>query len=471
MKKLLTILLTLTLSLSLFGCGGESTPSSVGKSSKAEAVTFGDVIETNTATFTFDSAYVSNTLGTKTSYISAASGMKMFCIVGDITNNTNSELNLTAVFADMTFNGEYNFRAHAAVEYSNRTGTSLPTLMAGRLILYAEIPDTLVDKLSRCEARLAFSEGMNSPTLSFEDGAVRYQIALSEEECREALAGPQYEVVYFDECPVLPTPESYGNVRQSTRNQRSSGGVVEYTTYGYTVIGSQDVNPIVDNYLDQLQSLGLHVQDGVDGHEIYWEGRLLATVDTNNGFKVKLEGGNEGLFLENGVIVAPPEESAAPALALGELIKTDYLELLLDKTGATDRLESGKDKYGRYRYYSSLDGSPYFYLQGTFKNTGSTPVDITRAYIQFTFDDTYSYEGSMTGFVDGTQIFVEEINPLATVNCYLYVPVPQELLDTYEICTVTIGFDKDFGIRSVTQNGLPLFSKCDDVFVMEFAHQ
>ena len=45
------------------------------------------------------------------------------------------------------------------------------------------------------------------------------------------------------------------------------------------------------------------------------------------------------------------------------------------------------------------------------------------------------------------------------------------LLDTFEECIVRIGFTEDFGIRSVTSNDLPIFERCDDIFLLKLENK
>ena len=160
--------------------------------------------------------------------------------------------------------------------------------------------------------------------------------------------------------------------------------------------------------------------------------------------------------------VEPTPEATEVVCNLGDTVSTEYMTLTLDgiSFGETELLSS-TDASGRYHYYSSETGNPFFCVTGSFKNTAGIPIDLWDVYVQFCFDGKYNYAGSMDGMVPGD--FMHDISPLVSVDCCFYTEVPQELLDIYKSCELKIGFREDFGIK-VNSNGLPAFDYCDDIF-------
>ena len=117
-----------------------------------------------------------------------------------------------------------------------------------------------------------------------------------------------------------------------------------------------------------------------------------------------------------------------------------------------------------YHYYQSEDGNPYFILKGKFKNLGSVPVNIWNTSIQFCFDGKYNYKGDLEGVSPSASDFIHEIAPLAEIEYYMYVAVPQSLIDSFKTCDITLGFTKNFNHKILDVNGLPIFDSCDDIF-------
>jgi len=164
---------------------------------------------------------------------------------------------------------------------------------------------------------------------------------------------------------------------------------------------------------------------------------------------------------------AAVEESEEKVYKLGETAETDKVIMTLEELDTNAEVRSGTGNYGTYKYYISASGDPYIALRGTFQNVGTDPVDISNMFISFCFDDKYNYRGDMTGATANTSFFVEEVGPLSTVEYYAYAEVPAQVQDSFESCVVRIGYKSDFGIKTVSSNGMPNFDYCEEVFKVE----
>lgn len=157
----------------------------------------------------------------------------------------------------------------------------------------------------------------------------------------------------------------------------------------------------------------------------------------------------------------------AATLEIGDKIELDYCTLTLDDAGVDKEIRTGSSQHGAYFYQESENGDPFYYIHGTFKNTGNKTVDIQHIAVQFCFDDEHNYRGEVDGVSSGYTDFITDIAPLSTVEYYIYTAVPQELLDKFAICQIQMGFTKDFDSLALDENNLPLFEYCDDIVTVK----
>lgn len=147
---------------------------------------------------------------------------------------------------------------------------------------------------------------------------------------------------------------------------------------------------------------------------------------------------------------------------LSSVIDTGYLEMSLDTFERTNEIAASNTE-SFYECLPEEENSDYMYLSGSFKLTGADPIDIRYIYVEFVFDDTYTYPGDVVAS-NGGKKFVNDINPLENVTYYLYASVPNELLDTYKSCTVYIGFTQNFAPTFRDTQGKYEFENCDDLY-------
>lgn len=492
MKKAISLILALVICLSLCACGNPDADNSANSApnnqqSATEAakepqeaaaevgsIALGEEITLDFVKMSFNSIELGYSVGGDGISSYAQDGMRFFSLVGKIENTGGTKLEVEKLNAEMIFNGEYTYSAKATINNSKTIPVSVAPLANAEYVVYAEIPDALLEILSTCVIRFSLNEGFASFPASADGGEYSFEMSLDEDACKAALDASEQAHIFFNECPILPTPENYSPVRQSNFSSSSSNGKVTSIRYGFSVnIGRNDsLTDIYATYVEKLQKAGFTISNDTGSScVISTAGIKIASVSIDSSrMQFEIVPGNENLAAPDagdaGQVAVPP---AVTTFSIGETIQTDYVLLTLDTYDSDTEIRSGTSQYGTYTYYTSDNGDPYFYLFGTLKNLGGTPVDIRNIYVQFCFDGKYNFKGSVDGVSSASNGFIHDVSPLAEVNYYIYTAVPQELIDTFETCEVKIGFTENFDYKTVDVNSLPQFDRCDDVFIVKIA--
>ncbi len=484
MKKVSAILLAILICLSLCACGGAPSsnetqniqqPAQETESvseEKISKISLGEEIELDFARITFNAVELGYSVGGHGFSSTAQDDMRMFCIVGQLENTGGNNLPVQNIKAEMKFNGEYAYTAEASATDSNSLPASVAPLTKVEYVLYAEIPETLIELLSECELHFAINDKFASVPDSAENGDHDFVMNLDEETCKAAVIGAEEAHDFFEECPILPTPVNYAPVYEASHSSSTFNGKTSDITYRFSVsLGRSDnLEDIYKKYTEKLQTMGFAIgNDSGSSCDLSSNGTKLATVYVEgSSLKFEIIPGNENVEApseQNGS--ETPQPAMEAVLKIGDTIKTDYASMTIEKNDSGKQITSGTSQYGRYTYYESQNGDPYFYIFGTFKNLGGKPVDIRNIYVQFCFDDKYNYRGEVDGVSALTDGFINDVSPLAEVNYYIYTAVPRELIDSFSMCRIKIGFTEDFDYKVTDVNDLPQFEMCDDVFVVE----
>lgn len=489
MKKAVSLILALALGLSLCACGKSDSGSTVSSTSGAQvsateespqqqetapkgtSVALGEEITLDFVKMVFTSAEVGYSVGGDGFSSTAQDGMRYFSVVGKIENIGGSALSVGSLNAEMTFNGEYTYKAQATINNSRSYPVSVAPLVNAEYVVYSEIPESLLEMLSTCEVRFSLNEDFASYPTASDAGDYNFQMVLDEDTCKAALAASEQVSIFFAECPILPTPENYSPVYQSSSSSSSVNGKVSSIKYGFSLRAGRggDLKDIYATYIAKLQEAGFTIsKDTGSGCDISAAGTRLASVSVDSSrIQFEIVPGNENVAApSSGDANAAAAPAADTVFKIGDTIQTDYVSLTLDRYSSDKEIRSGTSQYGTYTYYTSDNGDPYFYLYGTLKNLGGTPADIRNIYVQFCFDGKYNYKGSVDGVSSASNGFIHDISPLAEVDYYIYAAVPQELVDTFTTCEVKIGFTENFDYKFVDVNDLPQFDRCDDVFTV-----
>lgn len=480
MKKAISLICALAVCLSLCVCGEFGIRCSANSvqndqpstSEGVGSVALGEEIALDFVKMTFNSVELGYSVGGDGFSSFAQDGMRFFSLVGKIANTGGKKLEVAKLKAEMVFNGEYTYSAEATINNSNTYPVSVAPLANAEYVVYAEIPDALLEIISTCVIRFSMNDGFATLPASVDSGAYNFEMTLDEDACKAALLAADKALFFFEECPILPTPENYSPVWQTGRSSSSTNGKVTSISYGFSVnFGRSDsIKDIYTTYVEKLQKAGFTISnDTGSGCVISTAGTKIATVSIDNSrMQFSIVPGNENLAAPEADYTEPAAElPAVNALKIGDTIQTDYVMLTLDAYDSDPEIRSGTSQYGIYTYYTSDNGDPYFYLTGTLKNLGGTPVNIWNTYVQFCFDGKYNYKGSVDGVSSASNGFIHDISPLAEVDYYIYAAVPQELIDTFKTCEVKIGFTENFDYKVVDVNDLPKFENCDDVFIVE----
>lgn len=478
------MLLALALCFALCACGTTDTPEKEHQQTPTESeavisennLALGEEIALDFVKIRFDSVKLGYSVGGKGFSTTAQDDMQLFYLSGSIQNVGGSNIPVGNLNAEMTFNGQYTYTARATITDSMTYPVSVAPLTTEEYILYAEIPETLLEMLNTCVVRFSFNDGFASYPESVDSGDHTFEIILDEDSCQAVLQASSEAFVFFTECPILPTPENYAPVYQSSSSSSSFNGKVSAIHYRFTQMPGRndDLNSIYATYISALQAAGFTLaNETASSCDIYSAVTKLASVSVDgNCITLEIVPGNENVAApEAGNDTSeqmPIEESV---LTIGDTIQTDYVCLTLEKSDSASEIRSGTSQYGSYSYYTSDNGDPYFYLFGTFKNLNGTPVDIRNMYLQFCFDETYNYRGEVAGVSNASNGFINDVSPLAEVNYYIYTAVPQELIDTFSTCTIKIGFTENFDYKVIDVNDLPKFENCDDVFFVTIPGQ
>lgn len=137
-------------------------------------------------------------------------------------------------------------------------------------------------------------------------------------------------------------------------------------------------------------------------------------------------------------------DAISPAIALGQTIETENYTFEL--TGAELMSEIyPPDTSSYYRYYEDMADSQYYVVRGTFKNTGSNFADLrygTKA--TFTFNGEYEIEGEVEACrSDSSDFDAYQMNPLETVQLYIYCTVPNEMAEQLDSIQMSWQFAND----------------------------
>ena len=130
------------------------------------------------------------------------------------------------------------------------------------------------------------------------NGEFCFEIEMDAAALADAMSGPRREKVCFDECPILPTPESYLDVRQSSSSTSSRNGKVTSIKYGFSpLFDSDDILALYQQYTAKLQEEDFTLTEtGVNAYTVYIGGTKLAEISIDmNTIRFNIIPGNEDL--------------------------------------------------------------------------------------------------------------------------------------------------------------------------------
>ena len=213
----------------------ESQFETVRASSNAELslypIQMNEEINLGFAKLIFDSVETTRKIGGDSSWYPSQSGNNMLCLVGNLENTGNIEYNAGNIAAEFYVNDEYTYTASVRGVLGDKLGTNVPPLSSCRYYIFIELPDALEQNVTSCKVRFSLNDQFKTKPAFLGNGEFCFEIEMDAAALAQAMSGPLREKVYFEECPVLPTPESYVDARQSGSSKSSSNGKVTSIKY------------------------------------------------------------------------------------------------------------------------------------------------------------------------------------------------------------------------------------------------
>ncbi|MBQ3423568.1 MAG: peptidoglycan-binding protein, partial [Clostridia bacterium] len=247
--------------------------------------------------FTLNDAALVDTVGSESHWVDAAQGCRFFCVKGTVENLYNEELEFARARAQFTFNGNYLFSGNVRLLTEETLKTKLSPMGKGELFIYASVPEEMARSLRSASVLFAFNENLAVAPLFAPDGEYRFQLDLDEAAVSAALQEPERERVTFEECPALPTPLSYANVRESGHSSGTINGKVTHINYSYVARKSgDDIQTLLEGYLEGLRGEGFAVEDRDGRYGVLHGTTPVAALNVEgDAIKMELTPGNESL--------------------------------------------------------------------------------------------------------------------------------------------------------------------------------
>ena len=224
MKKMMAIFLAVVMCLSPVAYGtAVQEEQTVETASEYQKLHLEEKAELGFVSLEFSSATLTYSVGGSGFSSMAGDGKRFFSLVGVAENTGNKPLPIENVCAEMIFNGQYTYSARGIMIDSMRYPASLDPLVKNGFWIGAEIPEALIDKIETCVVRFSLNENCATAPRTVDAGTYLYQVDLDEKACELALDASSPNL-FFDECPILPTPENFEPVFQSSSGSSSFNG-------------------------------------------------------------------------------------------------------------------------------------------------------------------------------------------------------------------------------------------------------
>lgn len=434
--------------------------------SNAYTVAFGEELDLGFAKITFHRVQLMMQLhgsGSNSPYTIAADNSHYFALVGTLTNTSSRTLNVSDVFGEIMLD-QYIYSTKAEVDHNGRLEDSISPMSSGAYYIYSTVPDTLTKIASSGEVKLAFNFDFAGTPSSFDRADFVFQVALNDQDIANAWKQPEREMAYFSECPALPMPSCFADVSEVSMFTRKDN--VRYSFKKLHIYDEEE--NLLQLYRDGLKDHGYAIKGSGTEFEVYSGTKKIADVSGGNFGWVEIEIPN-GLTRfttrpQRGTTAAVVAEKGIPRVSMGGTIRLPNANMTLEKYGTATALYSCiTPGSGRYYMYEPDAGTRFFYLHGSFNNTGGVPLDIRHVYAELIFDDTYHYDAACCGVRTGASNFINAVAAQTSCKFYVFASVPPSVLNSYKTCVIKLGFTDGFEI-TVNSNGLPAFSYCDDVY-------
>jgi len=436
-------------------------------------LSFGEEVVLPFIKFTVEKAELVDTIGGEKAWYPSPEGMRFFRIKAEVENTYGGELEMGRLRSQFVFNGEYTYTGDVRMYTTSGMSLTLSPKSKAELSIYATIPDAMIDQLQTAAIDFSFNDNFASVPTFVADGEYIFHLDVDAEMCNAAKAGPTLARVTFKECPALPTPLSFAQARETGSHTSSFNNKVTDISYSFAPMKTtESVEKLRDLYLEKLSEEGFTVKKNGTDSIVYAGKTKIATVSiSSSNMKIKLEPGKDKVPAPTASDKKSASTEDVPETvryAMGDTITSRTAKISIEKLNTPKKFYSdlnGKSKF--YHYIDSTSGDPLLVASGTFKNTGTQPVDIINIYAAFIIDDTYSYRAEVTGAKSGASDFIRDVSPMASVHCYIYSEVPKSIEQNAKSIVLKLGFTDNFDYKVVSSGSLPQFDYCDEVFEIE----
>ena len=115
---------------------------------------------------------------------------------------------------------------------------------------------------------------------------------------------------------------------------------------------------------------------------------------------------------------------APTGVKVGEVLKTDYFDITVNKAEVKDRVSTGNE-------FSDLkpeSGNSYLIINATFKNTDSESRMLMDGSVWINYNGKdYEFDKSETVMAEGWGVLLDQINPLTSKTTNLVYKIPTEV--------------------------------------------
>ena len=128
---------------------------------------------------------------------------------------------------------------------------------------------------------------------------------------------------------------------------------------------------------------------------------------------------------DNNTSSSTEQSAEAPTgVKVGEVLKTDYFDITVNKVEVKDRVSTGNE-------FSDLkpeDGNSYLIINATFKNTDSESRMLMDGSVWINYNGKdYEFDKSETVMAEGWGVLLDQINPLTSKTTNLVYKIPTEV--------------------------------------------
>jgi len=138
----------------------------------------------------------------------------------------------------------------------------------------------------------------------------------------------------------------------------------------------------------------------------------------------KDEKGNKNNNAGTGNTNSEVATSSAPAIGIGQTLKTEYFEVTVSKADLKNKINTGNE----YSDVTAEQGNQFLIITTTFKNIDNESRMLIdgSVFINYNGKD-YEFDKSEVVLADGFGLFLDQINPLTSKTTKLVYKLPAEI--------------------------------------------